>query len=341
LKEAVSKISIKESPLNPSLNLKSFLITINEGKRNIDFSPLEVMLFFLLQLLFSNFFRKTLTAQAFFLPLGQRVSMYLKGKTVEEIIGQAIKKKLSGEDASPKVIAEDDLITAEEEQKLLALYVNLGFQIFTAFSEAFGLVYLRRESKKEKYTVKIKKEFFDSLLTKPEILILFLEPTYLPMVCPPNVWTPFQKGGYLFNLEDNNPLYKKIPLLKKSPFLEGNIGENSELYNVINNLQRIPFQIESQYIALLDKIDKLFPFSKVEEENQQVDDYLTLKFADTFVTERSIQIIEKDYKILLEEFVKVKDLSYKNHERISKKYDYIQFANKRKALIQRREVQLF
>lgn len=71
---------------------------------------------------------------------------------------------------------------------------------------------------------------------------------YLPMVCEPNAWKNYKKGGYLTT---NIPLVKAYTKEGRNFFKE---RVPSKVLNVINRLQKVPFRINTKILDLISTI---------------------------------------------------------------------------------------
>ena len=146
-------------------------------------------------------------------------------------------------------------------QIFLYLFINNG--IIKDNYGTFEISSFRREAT----TITIYKEYMNEIIDN-----IIIEPTSLPMISQPNMWSDNSYGGLLSNIED------KKDLTTGSIFKHNHNIENKEcLYKAINTLNSIKFRINTDLLVYIFNKGKYL--IDVSNDSQQA---ITLRIAQFY-----------------------------------------------------------
>lgn len=150
--------------------------------------------------------------------------------------------------------------------------VLLGDYFLTCFIFS-GLIY--KEFNREESDIAIVKFNTDYLDEIKKNLII--SPSTLPMLCEPAKWGDKKYGGFL----ENDNLKKEI--YTKSPSNKHKIENKELLYNSVNYLNSIQFEINTDLLEFLAKKgNSLFYSNEGISESERLQQAITLKIAETY-----------------------------------------------------------
>ena len=150
--------------------------------------------------------------------------------------------------------------------------VLLGDYFLTCFSFS-GIIYKEFNGEESDIAViKFNTDYLDEIKQN-----LIISPSTLPMLCEPAKWGDKKYGGFL----ENDILKKEI--YTKSPSNKHKIENKELLYNSVNYLNSIQFEINIDLLEFLGKKGNSLLYTNEEiSESERLQQAITLKIAETY-----------------------------------------------------------